>query len=137
MRFQTTLPIRFAHCDPAGIVFYPRYFEMMNGVVEDWCAQSLGWSFHEMHLVRGIGLPTVHIETDFIKPSQLGETLHASLQVQKIGGASVHLELQFCGADDDLRVKAQLVLVTMDLQKYRAIAIPEELKQRMQPYCCA
>ena len=34
-----SLPIRFRHCDAAGIVFYPRYFEMMNDLVEDWFAE--------------------------------------------------------------------------------------------------
>jgi 4-hydroxybenzoyl-CoA thioesterase len=28
--------IRFSDCDPAGIVFYPQYFVMFNGLVEDW-----------------------------------------------------------------------------------------------------
>ena len=30
------LPIRFRHCDPAGIVFYPRFIEMAHSVVEDF-----------------------------------------------------------------------------------------------------
>jgi 4-hydroxybenzoyl-CoA thioesterase len=32
--YQREVLVRFAHCDPAGIVFYARYFEMINGVVE-------------------------------------------------------------------------------------------------------
>jgi 4-hydroxybenzoyl-CoA thioesterase len=69
--FVAEIPVRFAHCDTAGIVFYPRYFEMFSGVVEDWCADGLGVSFRELHLEQGLGLPTVHIETDFAAPSQL------------------------------------------------------------------
>ena len=34
--FQTQIEVRFADCDPAGIVFYPRYFEMFNGLVDVW-----------------------------------------------------------------------------------------------------
>ena len=33
MTFTTQRKVRFQHCDPAGIVFYPRYFEMINSVV--------------------------------------------------------------------------------------------------------
>lgn len=29
--FQLRRMIRFSDCDPAGIVFYPQYFVMMNG----------------------------------------------------------------------------------------------------------
>ena len=30
MPFTTTRKVRFEHCDPAGIVFYPRYFAMFD-----------------------------------------------------------------------------------------------------------
>ena len=32
-RFRQSQEITFRQCDPAGIVFYPRYFEMMNDVI--------------------------------------------------------------------------------------------------------
>ncbi|HET9646451.1 MAG TPA: acyl-CoA thioesterase, partial [Burkholderiaceae bacterium] len=54
--------IRFADCDPAGIVFYPQYFVMFNGLVEDWINQSLGIVYHELVLGRRVGLPTVRLE---------------------------------------------------------------------------
>ena len=40
--YQREVLVRFAHCDPAGIVFYARYFEMINGVVEDWVREEPG-----------------------------------------------------------------------------------------------
>ena len=39
------LRIRFAHCDPAGIVFFPQYLVMLNGHVEDWFTDGLGLSY--------------------------------------------------------------------------------------------
>jgi acyl-CoA thioesterase FadM len=33
--------IRFQHIDYAGIVFYPRFLEMLNGLVEDWFEEAL------------------------------------------------------------------------------------------------
>lgn len=132
--FSTPISIRFAHCDPAGIVFYPRYFELMNGVVEDWCAQALGMSFHEMHMVQGIGLPTVHIETDFVKTSVMGDELVAELRVTKLGRASATVEILMLGQEQDLRLKAQLVLVMAHVQERKAIALPIALRERMQNY---
>ncbi len=137
MKFTTQIAIRFAHCDPAGIVFYPRYFEMINSVVEDWCAEGLGVSFHEMHIRRGIGLPTVHIETDFVKASELGETLLVELSVVKLGSSSAEIHLLFSGPQQDLRLKARLVLVMMDLKLRKAIALPDELRDGMKKYHAA
>jgi 4-hydroxybenzoyl-CoA thioesterase len=33
--FTRTVAIRFSHCDPAGIVYFPNYFDMFNGLIED------------------------------------------------------------------------------------------------------
>lgn len=34
MEFSYRQKVLFMHYDPAGIVFFPRYFEMMNDCVE-------------------------------------------------------------------------------------------------------
>jgi acyl-CoA thioesterase FadM len=28
--------IRFSHCDPAGIVYFPRFFDLAHATMEDW-----------------------------------------------------------------------------------------------------
>lgn len=134
MIFRAPLLIRFAHCDPAGIVFYPRYFEMLNSVVEDWCAHGLGMDFHQMHVVNQVGLPTVRLETDFVQPSMLGETLEAQLRVVRIGSSSVELAVQFIGPNDSVRMKIRQVLVWMDLQAHKAVPLPPALRARIEPF---
>ena len=129
--YATEVTVRFGDCDPAGIVFYPRYFEMFNNLVEDWCAHGLGTSFRELHLDRGLGLPTVHVDAAFIAPSELGDVLRAELHVQKIGGASLTLAIRLSGPNGEDRVRASLVLVMMNLKTRRAVQIPEALRQSM------
>ena len=34
--FTRSVPIRFSDCDPAGIVYFPHYFDIFNGLIEDW-----------------------------------------------------------------------------------------------------
>jgi 4-hydroxybenzoyl-CoA thioesterase len=34
-RFEEEVLVKWAHTDPAGFVFYLRYFEMINALVED------------------------------------------------------------------------------------------------------
>ena len=43
--FKTHIKIRFNHVDAAGIVFYPRYYEMLNQVVEEWFEKKLDIDF--------------------------------------------------------------------------------------------
>jgi len=71
MAFIYEQKVMFKHCDPAGIVFYPRYFEMMNDVVEEFFEAELSWAFSKMHETHGV--PTVAISTQFKSPSRQGD----------------------------------------------------------------
>ena len=59
--FTRERTIRFSDCDPAGIVFYPQYFVMFNGLVEDWFTEGLNISYQQMIMTRQIGLPMLHL----------------------------------------------------------------------------
>jgi len=41
MKFIATRVVRFADCDPAGIVFFPQYLVMLNTLVEQWFDEGL------------------------------------------------------------------------------------------------
>ena len=71
IEFLRERQIRFTDCDPAGIVFYPQYFVMLNGLVEDWVNEGLGLSYHGLVAERRIGLPTVKLEVDFKAVSRM------------------------------------------------------------------
>ena len=130
-RFVTDVVVRFGDCDPAGIVFYPRYFEMFNNLVEDWCAQGLGTPFQELIGVRGFGLPLVSVQTDFVATSKLGDALRAELSVLKIGGSSITVAIRLLGADGAPRVRATLILVLMDMKTQRATRILDPMRSRI------
>lgn len=137
IRFERPRRIRFAHCDPAGIVFYPQYYVMFQGLVEDWFNEGLGIPYHEVIGPRRTGLPTVHIDTDFRAPSALGDELTLSLQVAKLGTRSFTLHFEVLGADRTLRLTSTQVLVTTDLNTHRAVAIPPDVRSAMQRYAPA
>lgn len=109
MTYRRQIRIEFNHCDPAGIVFYPRYFEMTNSVCENFFREAVGYSYHAM-MDDGIGVPTARIETDFRAPSRLGDLLDWDLVVERLGGSSVTFRLTaHCG--DQHRLTARLTLV--------------------------
>lgn len=111
MSYARSIRVEFNHCDPAGIVFYPRYFEMMNSVCENFFREVVGYSYHAM-MADGIGVPTARVETDFRAPSRLGDVLDWSLVVERVGGSSVGVRLE-ARCDEALRLVARLVLVWM------------------------
>lgn len=129
MRYLRHIAIEFNHCDPAGIVFYPRYFEMINSVIENFFREVLHYPFRRITLEERAGVPTVHIETDFRAPSRLGEVVDFGLEIEKIGGASVIFAIRAAVADE-VRLDAKMTLVWMT-PKGRSAPWPEEIRNRM------
>ena len=134
LSFETRILVRFGDCDPAGIVFYPRLLEMFNNLVEDWCREGLDFSFDDLVIQRGWGLPTVHLEADFLAPCRLGETLTAKLFVRSIGASSIKADIVLSGPDGRERVRGKIVLVLMDRQSGRAMALPDALRKSISRY---
>ena len=130
--FATERKVRFADCDAAGIVFYPRYFEMLNGVVEDWFAGPLGVSFRELHLERHVSVPTAAVEARFIAPSRLEDDLTFALTVTRLGGASCALRHRI-SARGELRLEAAQTIVHVGAS-LKPESWPEALRARIQPF---
>jgi len=120
--------VRFGDCDPAGIVFFPRYVEMLNSVVEDWWLH-IGKPWTEMITQRRIGTPVVHVDTTFLIPSLMGDTLQFHLSVEKIGNASLALLHSAFGADGKERLRFRQQLVATSLDTHRSIPWPEDIRQ--------
>ncbi|MGQ4879628.1 acyl-CoA thioesterase [Billgrantia sp. LNSP4103-1] len=128
MPFVTQRKIRFQHCDPAGIVFYPRYYEMLNSVVEDYFADVVGHDFNRLHVESRTGVPTARIETDFHAPSRLGETLIFELAIRHVGRTSLALRtVARCG--EELRLTCDSTLVFVDLESGRPLPWPDTLRR--------
>ena len=133
MVFHKDKQLRFAHCDPAGIGFYPRYVELINEVVEDWCAQGIGVSFRELHATHGLGLPTVRLEIDYLGPSWYGDVLNFTLAVERMGRSSMTLDVR-ARAGGSERLRARLTVVLTTLKDLRVIPIEGEWRARFAPY---
>jgi 4-hydroxybenzoyl-CoA thioesterase len=131
--FQREVLVRFGHCDAAGWVFYPRYFEMISDFVEDWFEDGLEASapglFHHKHLLT----PSVHFTVDFTRPTRFGDRLTFRLWTMKVGRTSceVRIEASFHG---ELRMQVRQVLVFIRAADGRATPIPPEVASRMKRF---
>ena len=53
--FSAEVPIRFSNCDPAGIVYFPEFFDLINSLVEDWFTIGMDTSYADLMMRRHIG----------------------------------------------------------------------------------
>ena len=125
--------VRFEHCDPAGIVFFPRYYQLLNSVVEDWW-EHLGLPWSDLIGLRRIGMPTAQLDATFVAPSRLGEGLDFELRVARLGRSSLQLEHRVAGPASDERVRFSQRIVATSLDTHRPIPWPEDLHDAIQRF---
>lgn len=126
--------IEWGDCDPAGIVYYPRYFVMFdNATVALFTAAGL--KKHEMVKTYDmVGYPMVDTGARFLIPSKWGETITIESHVSEWRRSSFDIKHRvFKG--DDLAIEAWETRVWVgkhpdDPEKIKSQPIPEEVKAR-------
>ena len=121
--------IRFSHCDPAGVLYFPHVFDFASTAVEDWFEQRLGLPFHVMHLERRWGNPVVRTLCEFVTPCHFGEDLVLHLEPTAVGRSSMDLRIVGSVAGEPrFRIRHKTAMMSMDAM--RAMAIPEPMRAR-------
>jgi 4-hydroxybenzoyl-CoA thioesterase len=130
MAYTFKQKVLFKHCDPAGIVFYPRYFEMINDAVEHFFADVLNAPFEDMHPNEGV--PAIAIDVNFLAPSRHGDHLKLVLKPLNVGKTSLTLSVKaICG--EQVRFEANITVVHVEgpdlkpspwSQAHRALLMP-------------
>ena len=128
--FRTTRTVRFSHCDPAGIIFYPRYFDLIHEAKEDWFKEALDWPFAPMISEMKNGFPIARLEADFKGPSRIGDELTIALSAPHVGTSALHLHYAVtCGTEP--RLDARTVVVHVNLETGRPVPIGDALRARI------
>lgn len=85
--------VEWGQCDPGGIVFNSRFFEMFD--ISTWLLfeAALGVRAHELTQHFGImGLPLVDARANFIKPAKFGDIVEIASQVAEFRRSSFEIE---------------------------------------------
>lgn len=125
--------IRFAHCDPSGIVYFARWFDMLNGVIEDFFGAVLGLDYHVLIRDRRLGLGYGQAHADYLRPGLMGDVVDFAVLVERVGGASIGLLVPGYRGTEPV-IAARLVIVTTDLDAHKAIRVPDDLRAAVTRY---
>ncbi len=91
--FTQQIRLSFRHCDPAGLVFHPRYVEMVSECVETFFADVLGWNYKDMHGPDDSAVPTININMDLKSPAYLHDVLTLHLTIPHLGNSSMKVNV--------------------------------------------
>lgn len=133
--FRRQLKIEWGHCDPAGIVFNPRFFEFFD--TNSWMLfeTALGVNQQELASTYGIiGIALVDARANFLKPAKFGDTIEIVSKVSEFRRSSFDVEHRLSVGDEiaveggETRVWA--VRSKDDPDKIAAVAIPQSVIAR-------
>ena len=136
--FSNTRPFRieWQHCDPAGIVYYPRYFAMFDSSTTYLFEKALGMTkFKFIKHYDFIGYPMVDTRARFVLPTRFGDDVEIRTEVTEVKRSSFsirHLILK----DDKLAVEGFETRVWVgtdpdDPEKLKSKPIPADVVAKL------
>jgi 4-hydroxybenzoyl-CoA thioesterase len=89
---RRTVRIEWGDCDPAGIVYYPRYFAMFDASTQ-YLFEAAGWKKADLRREFGVvGFPMADTRAKFILPSSFGDDIVVETKVVAIRNSSFDVE---------------------------------------------
>jgi 4-hydroxybenzoyl-CoA thioesterase len=134
MQNKRTIHIEWGDCDPAGIVYFPRYFEFF-----DACTNALferaGLPKQEMlKKYRLLGIPLVDARANFRIPSSFGEVVIIESRILEWGKSSFSVEHKLVKngvlAVEGFEKRVWTVRDPQDREKIQSQPIPQEVIDR-------
>lgn len=85
--------IEWGDCDPAGIVFFPRFFAAFDTSTSHLIEVALGKRSADIFRENGIiGWPMVDVSARFQAPARFGDCVTIETRVTRVGRSSIALE---------------------------------------------
>jgi 4-hydroxybenzoyl-CoA thioesterase len=139
MAFMTnarTVKIEWGDCDPAGIVFYPRYFAMFDASTTALFERALGMTKYQfLKRYQAVGYPMLETAARFLTPTRFGDSVVIETSLSKLGRSSFDVTHRLT-KDGEVAVECteKRVWVTRDpddAERIKSQAIPEEIVDRL------
>jgi 4-hydroxybenzoyl-CoA thioesterase len=139
MPFKTnerSVRIEWGDCDPAGIVYYPRYFAMFDASTTALFERALEMTKYEfLKYYRFLGYPMLATEARFVAPARFGDVVTIQTKLVKIGRSSFEVEHTLC-KDGNIAVEASekrvwTVQDPADPGRIKSQPIPDEVIRKL------
>lgn len=127
--------IEWGDCDPAGIIFYPRYFAMFDHSTTMLITAASGVSKAELLKRYDFdGYPLVQTQSKFISPTTFGDDVVIQSIFTKVGRSSFEIRHQIRKNDkpcvEGLETRAWVKRDAADNSRIKSHPLPEELAAR-------
>jgi 4-hydroxybenzoyl-CoA thioesterase len=127
-------PVRFAEVDAAGLVFFPRYHEYCHDALEAFFGELPG-GYAALFRQRDLGVPTVHLETDFKRPLRFGDVARFEMAIERVGRTSLTFHHTIRReADGVIAATVRQVVVMTRISTLTPILVPDDVRDLLDRY---
>jgi 4-hydroxybenzoyl-CoA thioesterase len=127
-----TVRIEWGDCDPAGIIFYPRYFAIFDASTAMLFESALGMTKLQMFKALPFsGFPLVRTHAKFIKPTRFGDDVTVDTKIT-FGRTSFDIEHKLSrGGELCVECEEKRVWVVRDPEgRLKSHPVPEEVREK-------
>ncbi len=128
--FKLDTQITLRHTDAAGVIFFPRLFEISHQAVE-MLLNLIGFPISDMISGKLHHLPIVHSEADFKLPCRLGDKLTVEVFLHKLSEHSLGFSCRFLGPNGDLKATTRVDHVAIDSETGRVTEVNQEMRMAL------
>jgi 4-hydroxybenzoyl-CoA thioesterase len=131
-----TVRIEWGDCDPAGIVYYPRYFEMFDAATAALFERALGMTKRQYQAAFDfIGFPMVDTRARFISPTRYGDDVVIATTITTLNRSSFEVQHRL-SKDGALAVEGFETRVwsgrdPADPDRIKSKPIPDEVRAKL------
>lgn len=120
----------WGECDPAGIVYTPRFADWTVEALELLFSSTLGMPWVQLHRSLGLGSPMVSLKIDFTGSVRPGDEVDIHLRVVKVGRTS--LTAGITGSVHGKQCfKSEITTVFVDAKTNVPAPIPQSIRERL------
>jgi acyl-CoA thioester hydrolase len=129
--FTHSLRVRYAECDPQGVVFNANYLTYLDtGITELW-REALGG--YQQMIDQGLDMVVVETTLRFHRPARFDELIALEIGVSRLGQTSIS-SAHAIKRDGELLLTADLHHVLVDLGTLAKKEIPEWIREGLAPW---
>jgi YbgC/YbaW family acyl-CoA thioester hydrolase len=132
MAVQLERGVDFPMVDLANIAYYPRIFDLAHRFFEDSWVPICNIRYADLLLLRKVGFPVVHVESDFHAPLRYGDTITATIWIDRVGESSCTWCYEFHNQRSELLWSSSQVTVCVDMNSMSRISIPDDLRNGLE-----
>lgn len=125
MSFRWPLRVYWEDTDAAGIVFYANYLKFFERARTEWL-RAKGFEQEKLRTERSLGFVVTRTEMRYRAPARLDDTLEVTVELTRLGTASLQLA-QAAWRAGELCAEGSIRVGSVHLGTYRPMPIPPDI----------